>query len=83
MHSVKVSRAINKSVIGECGGSAADMLHFVPAAVVGRLSSDELAMMLNGLWSACREAKALAMADALNKGAIWDVRRGTLRKIAP
>lgn len=57
---VKINRALRRSAIGNCPASAHAMLSALPHAVVAKLSSNELALLLDALWRTAQAAKALA-----------------------
>ncbi len=80
-HAIKIRRAYAAAGIGGCPQSRAAMLQYLPEEVVERLPSRELARMLDALWAACQDAKALGARDAIDEGAIWDARLGRLREI--
>lgn len=81
MHAIKINRALRLAGIGSCHGSAMAMLDYVPASVRAALSGAELGELLDALWRACQDAKALAAREAIGEGAIWDARRQRLREI--
>lgn len=68
MHSIKINRALKLSTIGDCGGSADDMLRMIPAATVARLRSRELAELLDAMWTACSASKAIAAREIIDEG---------------
>ncbi|MBX3482563.1 hypothetical protein [Phenylobacterium sp.] len=82
MHSIKINRALRQAEIGHFPGSAEHMLSYVPDVLRSALTSDELAIALDMLWTACLASKALAERDAIAEGAIWDAEAQRLREIA-
>ena len=81
MSQLKINRAYAKSKIGSYPASREAMLDYIPAGVVAALASQQLAEMLDAMWSACQDAKRIAAQDAMRNGCIWD---GTqMREIAP
>jgi hypothetical protein len=83
MSSIKINRALKASRVGRFPGSADAMLERIPASVVAHLTGAALAEMADAMWDACQESKIIAASDACNEGAVWDVRRGRLRELAP
>lgn len=81
-HAIKIKRALRLSKIGACSGSALAMLDAIPASAVAGLPAKALAELLDAMWRACQEAKALAESGAVAEGAIWDARSQRLREIA-
>lgn len=59
-HPIKVAKAANSAKIGQCSRSLGAMLDYVPESVVAKLTSSELAEMLDAMWRACQDAKAIA-----------------------
>lgn len=78
---IKIRRAMARADIGRYPGSATAMLDLIPTTVAATLTSAQLAIMLDAMWTACRRSKAIALADALDEGAIWDTRHQCLREI--
>ena len=79
---VKISRASKMSAIGNCPGSYAAMLDAVPAAVLDALSSRQIATLVDAVWRACEQSKSIAIAAAVDEGAVWDARSQKFREIA-
>lgn len=75
MSTIKVNRALKIATIGDCPGSASDMLGLIPAAVIQQVNSRTLAALIDGMWQACQASKAIAAREAIDEGAIWDARR--------
>lgn len=82
MHTIKVNRALAQAEIGRNPASATHMLDYVPEALVAGLTARQLAAVLDTMWRACQDAKAIAARDAIAEGGIWDERRQTLRPLA-
>ncbi len=81
MHSIKINRAFRTSAIGNYRASALAMLDIVPSRARSKLSGSELGELLDALWTACQQAKAIAAADAIAEGAVWDHRAQTFREL--
>lgn len=79
---IKINRARKLSVIGNTPGSFYAMIERIPATVTGAITSRQLADMVDAMWAACQEAKALAAKEAIDQGAVWDARSQRLRGIA-
>lgn len=79
---IKINRARKLSAIGDVPGSFYAMVERVPAAVTAAITSRQLADMVDAMWAACQEAKALAEKEAIDQGAVWDARSQRLRGIA-
>lgn len=71
-HSIKVNRALQSAAIGDCPRSAAAMLEAIPASVIARLTSREIAALLDANWRLALASKAQADREAVQTGAIWD-----------
>lgn len=82
MHTIKVNRALSLASIGGCPGSAGDMLGAIPTAVIEALPSRLLAELLDANWRLAQRSKALANAEAVAEGAVWDARHQRLREVA-
>lgn len=78
---IKINRAIAASAIGKFPASAAAMMSVIPAGVIASLLSRELANLLDALWDACQESKAIANRNSIAEVVIWDESRQTLRAI--
>ena len=78
---IKINRAMARARVGRYPGSARAMLDLIPATVAAALTSAQIAELLDAMWTASGASKALALADALDEGAIWDARRQCLREI--
>ncbi|MFN7002195.1 MAG: hypothetical protein ACK4NW_02050 [Roseinatronobacter sp.] len=81
-NSIKVNRAVAMSQIGSHPASAQAMLAAIPRDVIDALPSRLVAALLDANWQLAQQSKAIAEADAVQEGAIWDARRGQLREIA-
>jgi hypothetical protein len=81
MSSIKVDRALRLSAIGDCPASAAAMLDAIPSAVVAALNSTQLAALIDANWHLAGASKAMAIADALTEGAVWDAKNNVMRGI--
>ncbi len=82
MSKIKINRALRIADVGRFPGSASAMLDAIPSVVIAALTARPLALMLDGLWSTCREAKAIAAREACAEGVVWDAARRQLREIA-
>lgn len=79
---IKINRAIAAATIGGCPASASAMLDAIPADVVAALPSRLLAQLVDANWRLAEASKALANADAIADGGVWDARRQALRLLA-
>lgn len=59
-HPIKVAKAVGSANIGQCPRSVGAMLDYVPAAVITKSSSSDLAELLDAMWIACQDAKSIA-----------------------
>lgn len=93
-HNIKVNRALSASRIGGvhgggdhdipqcgCAASALAMLDAIPETVVAQLSAAALADLLDAMWMMCERTKAIAAADVIQEGAVWDAKQQRLREI--
>lgn len=80
-HSIKVNRALALSDIGPCRASAAAMLDAIPRDVVAALPSHLIARLIDANWQMCQRTKAIADAEAIREGAVWDAARLEMRSI--
>ena len=67
-HSIKVNRALRKSVIGRYPGSALAMLDAIPLEIIDSLSSNKIAQLLDANWHLAKQSKALAAREAIEDG---------------
>lgn len=70
-HQTKIKRAFRAAKIGAHPASAQAMLAAIPADALRALTGNQLAQMLDALWGACQQAKAIAAHEAVEGGAIW------------
>jgi hypothetical protein len=80
-HQIKVNRALRQSKIGKHPASASAMLRAVPNSVVAKVSSRELAEMLDAMWSLAEKSKAIANSEAISEGAVWDSQKQEFREL--
>jgi hypothetical protein len=72
MHYIKIDRARKLADVGRYNRSCEAMLAHVPPALIDRLTSAELAMVLDALWSCAQKSKGIAERDIVAEGAVWD-----------
>lgn len=82
MHQIKIERARKLSSTGAYPATFDAMLGHVSAEIVSSVTSRQLARIIDDLFVASQAAKAIAEADAITEGAIWDARQQRLREIA-
>ena len=82
MHQIKIKRALKKSKIGTCPGSAHAMLAYIPQSIMDQATSSAVAEMLDALWLACGTSKAIAEREAIQNGFVWDAPNNRARDIA-
>lgn len=63
MSSIKITRAYKKSTIGSCPLSAQAMLEAVPEQIIAKLSSDDLAALMDANWQLAQRSKAIALRE--------------------
>ncbi len=61
---IKVAKAVAASEIGNCPRSVDAMLSYVPRSVIAKLNSSELAELMDAMWRACQDAKAIAQKES-------------------
>jgi hypothetical protein len=81
-HQIKVNRAVRISQIGRYPASASAMLRAIPAEVIDALPARLIAVLMDAQWETCQASKAIAEADAITEGAVWDARAQKLREVA-
>lgn len=81
MAQIKINRALRLSKIGKCPQSAADMLAALPWSAIGRLRAVDLAELVDAMWAVASRSKAIAVADAIAEGYVWDAGRQCERRI--
>jgi hypothetical protein len=82
MSSIKIAKARKKSSIGSMPMTWRVHLDAVPPSVVSRLTSSELAELLDGMRGLTIDTKSHHERDIVDEGAIWDERQSRLREIA-
>ena len=78
---LKYRRVIVKAAVGRYPATADAMLATIPDDVATSLSADKLSRLLDAVWAACLEAKALALQGAVSEGAIYDPRKRQLIQV--
>ena len=63
MSSIKITRAYKKSSIGSCPLSAQAMLEAIPDQIIAKLTSDELATLIDANWRLAQRSKAIALKE--------------------
>lgn len=81
-HTIKIARAKTLAGIGPYHRSFEAMLAAVPASVVAKLSSRQLAELIDANWCLAQSAKALAEREAIDNGFVWDARTSQARDLA-
>lgn len=81
-HSIKVNRALRNSGIGAYPSSAATMLAAIPEDIIDHLPARLIAKLLDANWRLAGQSKAIACADAITEGAIWDAKHERHLEIA-
>lgn len=71
MSTLKIKRALRLATIGNCPASAAAMLQAVPASVTKKLTSRDLATLLDANWRLAQTSKSLASREAIAEGGVW------------
>lgn len=81
-HSRKVNKAVKMSNIGEHPESVAAMLRAIPADVIDALPARLIAQLIDANWRLAGASKAIAAAEAIQEGCVWDAQQGRHRDIA-
>lgn len=71
---IKISRAYQNAEIGKYPASREAMLKHLPDELIKTLTSRELAMVLDALWSCAEAAKVIAEQEIVAEGAVWDAK---------
>ena len=71
-HQIKVNRALSLSQVGKYPSSASAMLRAVPDSVLAKVTSRELADLLDAMWDLSAASKAIADAETISEGGVWD-----------
>lgn len=82
-HSIKITRAQNLARIGNYPASFNAMLRHVPHPVIDQCSARIVSEILDALWVACQDAKAIAESEACDAGYVWDQRNKQMRDLSP
>lgn len=82
MHTIKINRARKLSTTGKYPESFSAMLNHIPSRLIERLTSREIADMIDALWNASLKAKELQDAAIVAEGAVWDAKRQRLIELA-
>jgi len=77
----KTSRTMAQAAVGRFPASREAMMDRIPLEVRRTLPAQELAALLDAVWGACQEAKAIATREAIADGCLWDHRRARLIEI--
>lgn len=75
MSQIKIERARRLSSTGNYPATFSAMLSHVSAETISTVSSRTLAAIIDDLRKASEAAKALANAEAINEGCVWDARQ--------
>jgi len=81
-HQIKINRAVQLADVGRHPSTCAAMMRHLPHALIARATAREIAMALDAMWAAAREAKILADRDTIAEGAVWDARQQRMRELA-
>lgn len=54
----------------------------VPDSVVARVSSRELAELIDAMWTLSQNSKSIAEAEAVSDGRVWDSKKQEFRELA-
>ena len=81
-HSRKVNKAATMCAIGTHPDSVAAMLRAIPGDVIAALPARLIAQLIDANWRLACASKALAAADAIQEGCVWDAQQGRHRDIA-
>lgn len=79
--SIKINRAQKLAKIGDCPGSFFAMLEFIPASAIAALNSRQIAELIDAVWRLASASKALAAADAIMEGGVWDHGKQRFREL--
>lgn len=79
-NTIKVNRALKLCDIGAHQVSAAAMLDAIPDAIIEALPARMIAQLIDANWALAQDAKAIAVRDAIEDGAVWDGHK--MREIA-
>lgn len=82
MHQIKIDRARKLSSTGRYPATFDAMLGHVSPDIIAAVTGRDLATIIDDLSRASQAAKALANAEAITEGAVWDARQQRLREIA-
>ena len=63
MGQIKITRAHKKSSIGDCPLSAQAMLESIPSQIIAKLTSDDLAALMDANWQLAQRSKAIALRE--------------------
>ena len=81
-HTRKVDKAVRMSGISDHSESAAVMLRAIPDEVIAALPARLIAQLIDANSALAGASKAIAAAEAVETGIIWDARQGRSREIA-
>lgn len=81
-HSRKVNKAVAMCSIGTHRESATAMLRAIPADVIDALPARLIAQLIDANWRLAGASKAIAAAEAIQEGCVWDAQQGRHRDIA-
>lgn len=81
-HQIKINRALRQSRVGANPSSAKAMLKAVPDSVVAKVSSNELAELLDAMWRLSQKSKAIAESEVVSEGGVWDDTKQAFRELA-
>ena len=71
-HSIKINRAQAQSKWGNNAETFSAMLGHIPASAVEKLTSAELAELVDAMMVCAQASKAIAEREAIENGFVWD-----------
>lgn len=69
--SIKLTRAAKVAKIGNYPSSFSAMAKFLPESVITKLSSREIADMIDEMWSLANNSKSIATDEAIENGGVY------------
>lgn len=81
-HSRKINRAIKMCSISAHPESVSAMLRAIPDEVIEALPARLIAQLIDANWQLAGASKAIAAADAIREGCVWDAQQGRHRDLA-
>jgi hypothetical protein len=80
-HSIKINRALEKAEVGKYPRTFEAILNSVPGPTITKLTSSELAELMDAIGAHAAVSKRLAEQEIIDEGAAWDYKQQRFREV--